>query len=239
MRGKEEKKNPIESQFLTRGHSVVWQNFKDLVKTDEFKSLIESLRKVYKKSLVFDKEINKKRFKNSVVQKKYLLVYKKNVKQFLLKNNLNYTDFTDLIDYFVIHNKMPKPIKYQNAYNLCIVEDKIDRAQKADNKEWRESDDRYYPISIRINPNVGIKMLQDFIKQTFKTHIKPRQKRNSNTKTKIVIPRKRPKHIRDNIVIKNRALELEKVNDLLYGKGFEMLSRSEFNEIIRRKTGAN
>lgn len=233
MRGK---KNPIFTQFSTRAHEVIWAHFTDLISKDNFQYFIQIIRKEREDRMVYDKTIRKKRFKSSILEQEYILFVAQEIQQFCKRNNLHYTDFVDLIDYYIIYDKAPNSIDFENAYNLCIVEDKIDREQKADNKYWQESDDLMYPVSIRINPNVGIKMLLNFIEKTFETHIKPRQKRYLNTETKIKIPRIKRCKDRDNFILQHKNLKIKVIKELLEDKMKIFLSESQITEIIRRKT---
>jgi len=237
MRGKENK-DSIESQFSTRAHEVIWANFKDLISKVSFQCFIKVMRDERDKSMLYDKRLRKKRFKSSEHQREFILFQANSTKELCKRNNLHYTDFVDLIDHYIVFDEIPKPFDFENAYNLCIVEDETDKKQKCKNKYWQESDDLMYPVSIRINPNVGVDMLKDFVDKVFNTHIKLRQERYLSKETKIKILRKRKCEHRDNFIVEHRN-NVEEINEFIFQTCGKTLSNSEINEIIRRKLGTN
>lgn len=236
MKGKKKINNPVRISPSTRGREIIRTQYNDLILRDDFQDLIKSLRAEYNVRVVYDKEIEKFRFANAEFSQEYNLIFSNKVKPFADDNNLIYPDFVDVVDYYIFNNEIPKTFVYENAYDLCIVEDLNDKKEKERNKFWQESDDLRYPVSIRINPNVGIKMLVDFIEKNFKTHIEPHQKRYLNEKTIIKKLRKRKNEDRDRYIIVHKNDRMSRLINHIKKKWGQDLDELQIKDIIRRKS---
>lgn len=236
MKGKKKINNPVRISPSTRGREIIRTQYNDLILRDDFQDLIKSLRAEYNVRVVYDKEIEKFRFANAEFLQEYNLIFFNKVKPFADDNNLIYPDFVDVVEYYIFNNEIPKTFVYENAYDLCIVEDLNDKKGKEHNKFWQESDDLRYPVSIRINPNVGIKMLVDYIEKNFKTHIEPRQKRYLNEKTIIKKLRKRKNEDRDRYIIVHKNGRMSRLINHIKKKWGQDLDELQIKDIIRRKS---
>lgn len=236
MRGKKKNKKSVSGPRQTRGREIIKIQYSDLILRDDFQDLIKSLRAERSARIVYDKELGDNRFANAEFLQEYRSIFFNKVKPFADGNNLIYPDFIDVVEYYIFNNELPKTFIYENAYDLCIVEDLNDKKEKEHNKLWQESDDFRYPVSIRINPNVGIKMLEDFVKKNFKTHIEPKLKHYLNESTTIKKLRTRENEDRDRYIMVHKNDRISRLINQVYKKWGQDLDKSQIKDIIRRKS---
>jgi len=121
------------------------------------------------------------------------------------------------------------------GFNLCIIRalaadsltDKgvntaTSREGKASCDADRKSDDRVYPIGLRISPYASLRDIQDFLRKQYKSRIAPLQSwyRNHNKKISIGRFKKRSErvHQRNVFIYQNRHLPRRKILELLEEK---------------------
>jgi len=234
MRGKKEYKKIIDRQFSTKSHQRIWTHFTDLVNTKNFQNFVETTRK--ESMILYDETIGYYRSKNAEIQVMTLPLIAHRIKEFCEQNTLHYTDFVDIISHYIQYDKVIDPSYFENAFNLCIVEDSVDRKEKSDNQYWIDSDDKMYPLSIRFNPDISQNDLIDFIKKTYQTHIEPRQKRSQNV-GKIKKTRIRSQAIknRDQYILDNPQLDRKKLMDKANQKFDDLVDYAQVGNIINKK----
>jgi len=235
MTSKKEKDRLLaKKQLANASHKRIWTHFTDLVNKNIFQNFITTIRK--ESMMLYDKDAKKYYFRSGVDQIDIQPEYFRKIEIFCEQNGLHYTDFGDMIVYYIEYDEVPTPYQLENAYDLYVVEDPTDRAKKKNNKYWQDSDDKFYPVSIRMNPSAGKNEMIDFINNNFSKLIAPRLKRSATPSNTIRVVRKRSQQERDDFILEYKNKPVEEIKELLEDTMKIFLSNSEIRAIIKRKT---
>jgi hypothetical protein len=215
---KREKENRNHS---TQGWEKLWNYFIEISRKEYFQKKIAELRKEYK--------IPKRGYKCSQTYttppaewqsqfrglgQSYITERVKildELKAICEKYNLHYVDWVDIIEDYLFYNELVY-IMDDNAYNLCLLSDLVNNKRKAFSKDFKGSDDQFYPIAIRISPYASerdildyVKKMAPLIKEFQKPYIKP------DVKIGKVKRKKHSTQKRNDFIWKNKDLRVAEI----------------------------
>lgn len=148
------------------------------------------------------------------------------------KYGLNPFDWTEALESYLYYNVKEVP-QYTTAWSLCLLSDLADEASEPFGKFIRDSDNKYFPIAIRLSPHVSERDIIDFVKKNYTKNIQPLL---NMYKSDYPIERVRTKNPitgkRNSFIYENRKLSLKKISELVKDKFNEDLDVGHIGKII-------
>lgn len=237
--------NLVEKEYSTSGHKKFVRYMEAIFQTDEYRELIETLRKEHRIPLNGFKPTPDADGSSGYIfpVREWQAPFKERktlnqeIKKFCMKHHLHYMDVLPLIDLHLFYNVKfdPSTLTYDlGSFNLFHISDLVVEKEEPYGKDYQDSDDMAYPIAIRISPYASLRDILDFIKKVYSHSIAPLQKNYRDSSIKLGASRRRKDKIKErNIFIyENKQLPRKKIMQLVNERFGEVLDYGHIGKII-------
>ena len=236
------KEKNTEVFFKTQGYKKIVNFLVDLVKKDKFSAFAKLLRNKYSIPIggfVIDKfpcscipeEWN---YKHDSVKIKEL---RKEIKDFCKPYRLSIKDWISVLEGYIFYNKILISISH-NSYNLCYTVD-ILKKKDSSGTELSKEDTNAYPVGLLISPYATERDILDYVRNIYKTEIKPLQDKYKEGGLSFVIGKSKTKkgdiQKRNDLIYKNKDLSLKEISHLIREEKLELIDEGHIGAIRSQK----